>query len=994
MKVAVFLKPLHLCGFIVLFFGCSIASLAQTTLTFSYTGTPQTFTVPPCVYSIHVKAWGAGGSGGGADSYGGAVGGAGASIESDIPVVPGQILTIIVGGGAGPGGSGGGCCAGIAGWGNGVFDGGNGGVTGGSGGSGGGGGGGGGTGLSNGLTPLLVAAGGGGGSGGGQYSSGATGGGGGQDGNASPGSCNSPGLTGASPSGNGSVGANKGGGDGGGGGGGGGGYNGGTGGGVATGCDCGACGGGGGSSWASGTIANTIITNGNGQTPGNSTDPDLPAGVAIGGGTSTSGGNGFLALVFNGAPNVNFGKTTVCSGNVNLFTDSTLNSSGTITSWTWDFGDGSPVNSTQSPSYTYGSGGTYNVTLIVNNSFSCADTLTKVVQVYYTPVAGFTNSNTCFGDSMYFTNTSVVDVSTSIASYSWDFGDGSASGNLQNPGHNYALSSTFNVTLVATTVDGCSNAISIPVNVYDAPVSSFTFGSVCAGLDSAHFINTTTNPTMGTVANWYWDFGDATPPNTTIWSPSHLYSSAGNYQVTLITYSSNGCSDTALNTITVFPVPQADFSFADVCLHQAINFHDSTTLSGGTIASWSWDFGDGSPPDIAQNPSHTYANAGTYSVVLTATSNNGCQDSITKNIVVHPLPHPEFSSLNVCEGNTMQFNNLSTIPNTDAIQSYSWNFGDGSSFNTNLSPSHLYAGVGAYTIWLFDVSTFGCKDSISKIRVVNPKPVVSFTASDTIRCEPVCADLQNLSIIATGNNAAFLWNFGDGSGGSTSQNPHHCFNNDSVFAPIAYSVSLTVTSDSGCVTTLAKNNYITVFPMPVAVCTASEYTIVEGNTTQLHATGGGSYHWLPSTGLSCDTCQSPIASPMQNITYCVRVSGLHACADSACVTINVEKFCPELTVPNAFSPNNDGHNDKYCLHGWSGCIKKFNIIIFDRWGAKVFESDDPEFCWDGASAAFVSTQGSKPTENPMNSNVFVYFIKATDNNGKQLTKKGNITLIQ
>ena len=119
--------------------------IAQNTLSFSYTGAVQTFTVPGCVDIIHVKAWGAGGSGGGADSYGGAAGGAGGYIISDIPVTAGQVLSVIVGGGAGPGT---GCVAcsggGPAGWGGGLIGGGSGGNAGCSPCSGGGGGGGGG----------------------------------------------------------------------------------------------------------------------------------------------------------------------------------------------------------------------------------------------------------------------------------------------------------------------------------------------------------------------------------------------------------------------------------------------------------------------------------------------------------------------------------------------------------------------------------------------------------------------------------------------------------------------------------------------------------------------------------------------------------------------------------------------------------------------------------------------------------------------------------
>ena len=477
-----------------------LSCYAQIIQSYTYTGAVQTFIVPGCVDTIHVKAWGAGGSGGGADSYGGAVGGAGAYVKSDIAVTAGQVLTIIVGGGAGPGT---GCVAcsggGSAGWGGGLVAGGRGGNAGCSPCSGGGGGGGGAAAIYNGASPLIVAGGGGGGSGGGQFSSGGPGGAAGVNGSPSPGSCSGVGITGASSNGNGNQGQDKGGGDGAGGGAGGGGYNGSSGGSAPPSCDCGGCGGGGGGSWSSGI--NTTITNGSGLTPGNSTDPALPAGAAIGGGTSTKGGDGFLQLIFNGAPHVAFGGTSVCAGDATQFTDSTTNVSGTITTRAWDFGDGSPVNTTLNPSHTYPNPGNYTVKLIENNSVGYADTLTKSVKVFYNPIVTFTHNDVCLGDSMHFVNTSSVDPSTSIASYLWVFGDGSPTSNLKNPAHYYSIKGTYTVTLVATSADGCSIAAIVTVKTFDTPTSLFTFSNTCLS-NSAVFTNASTPPTMGTLSGW------------------------------------------------------------------------------------------------------------------------------------------------------------------------------------------------------------------------------------------------------------------------------------------------------------------------------------------------------------------------------------------------------------------------------------------------------------------------------------------------------------
>ena len=100
----------------------------------------------------------------------------------------------------------------------------------------------------------------------------------------------------------------------------------------------------------------------------------------------------------------------------------------------------------------------------------------------------------------------------------------------------------------------------------------------------------------------------------------------------------------------------------------------------------------------------------------------------------------------------------------------------------------------------------------------------------------------------------------------------------------------------------------------------------------------------------------------------------------------VENPCPgtnDLKVPNAFSPNGDGHNDQICLQGWNGCVTDFKIVIYDRWGEKVFESDDPAFCWTG----IYKTKMLDPA-------VFVYYITANLPSNEKITKKGNISLIR
>ncbi len=686
-------------------------------------------------------------------------------------------------------------------------------------------------------------------------------------------------------------------------------------------------------------------------------------------------------------PLAGFTFTNKCNGTAVPFNStSTINTPGVIAQWNWNFGDNT-IASGSSTSHTYSSPGNYNVTLIINSSNFCADTIMQQVKVFNNPAAGFMHSDVCFRDTMRFANTSTVSLPAVIAGYLWDFGDNGPTSILQSPVHDYTSHGNYNVTLVATTADGCSNALAVPVNVFDAPSSAFTFSNTCL-FDSAVFVNASANPTMGAISNWSWNFGDTSPLNTTVGNPHHLYASPGNYQVTLITHSSNlGCPDTLKRPITVFPMPAAKFVFRNVCLNQPMNFFDSSTVSLGSIAGWSWSFGDGTALVTLQNPNHTYILPGTYTVSLIVTTSDGCKDTVTKNVVVHALPVAQFNTASVCSGTAVHFSDVSHILATDTIQSWRWNFGDGTVFNTNQNSTHLYAAPGSFVVQLFIVSKFGCVDSTIKTSVVNPNPVVNFKGDDTVGCEPVCVNFQNLSSVLTGTNTAWLWTFGSGNGSSILKDPSHCYDNDSVFSAMFFNVTLKATSDSGCVTTLSKNNYIAVYPNPNAV-----FTVLPESASIINpiisvrdlSTGTDFWHWNFGNG---DTTSVHNPSPhtfADTGTYIItlKASTLFNCIDSTFQTIVIE---PDFLfyIPNSFTPNDDGINDVFSGKGIF--IKDYEMMIFDRWGNLIFYTNDINKGWDGTA-----NHGTETSQR----DVYVYSIKITDYNKLKHSYKGSVTLVR
>ncbi len=161
-------------------------------------------------------------------------------------------------------------------------------------------------------------------------------------------------------------------------------------------------------------------------------------------------------------------------------------------------------------------------------------------------------------------------------------------------------------------------------------------------------------------------------------------------------------------------------------------------------------------------------------------------------------------------------------------------------------------------------------------------------------------------------------------------------------------------------------------------------TIDVGSSTQLTATGGGTYLWSPTTGLSCTTCANPIANPTTTTIYTVIVKDANNCSATDSIKITVVEppiKCNSIFVPTAFSPNGDGENELECVFG--DCIQTLYFVIYDRWGEKVFETSDSKFCWDG-----------KYKGKEMNTAVFVYYLNAVLLSGEKITKKGNVNLIR
>ena len=170
-------------------------------------------------------------------------------------------------------------------------------------------------------------------------------------------------------------------------------------------------------------------------------------------------------------------------------------------------------------------------------------------------------------------------------------------------------------------------------------------------------------------------------------------------------------------------------------------------------------------------------------------------------------------------------------------------------------------------------------------------------------------------------------------------------------------------------------------PPPVVNVSASSPVVLEGDTVQLTATGALTYLWSPSTGLSCTACPSPLATPPQTITYQVTGTDGNGCSTTRSITIDVDILCAELFVPSIFSPNGHGpgKNEQLCV--LNDCIAEMDFGVYNRWGQLVFETKDPQQCWDG-------TKDGKE----VSTGVYTFRLYAKLLNGVTVRKAGNVTL--
>ena len=458
-----------------------------------------------------------------------------------------------------------------------------------------------------------------------------------------------------------------------------------------------------------------------------------------------------------------------------------------------------PTFSGPNPTYTFAQPGVYVVAQFGFNSCG-ADTSYQIIDVRPKANVQFSfPSPICGGDTIVFQNNSTLSAGN-IWGYKWTFGDGDSS-LFSSPSHYYDSAGVYTVCLTVYTDAGCDSTYCQQMTVFGTPLADFTFtNNVCQNLQPIQFTNLSTNGT-GNIISYEWFFGDggvATQIN-----PQYIYQAPGTYDVKLVVTNDNGCKDSLIQPITIYPVPVADFSFVytsgDSCgVPQTIQFTNNSNGAGGYYWDFDWNNNPGQDTSIQMHPSFTYTQPGYYDVMLISKNGLGCEDTIIQRINIHPLPDPNFTP-NVtagCAPLTVFFNNTTKLPQgfTDSIY-YTWYFGDGTS-TTQSNPEHRFINPGTYSVKLVAQTENSCEDSVRYVGLITVYPVPEPQFVYTIK-EFGIYQYTNLTKGGTPPYQSYFWDFDDGLT-STEKDPLHEFDIDRVGWEQGFRVCLTVVDANGC----------------------------------------------------------------------------------------------------------------------------------------------------------------------------------------------------
>ena len=480
----------------------------------------------------------------------------------------------------------------------------------------------------------------------------------------------------------------------------------------------------------------------------------------------------------------------------------------------------------------------------------------------------------------------------------------------------------------------------------------------------------TSRVTTGTITSIAWDLGNGEIGST---SPYSTIFNKGSYDVTLETSTDNGCSSQFERTIEIVgPEGEINVDRNAICPGDMIAFSVDNPIDVDSVV---WFFGDGLVDSSnVLNIEHKYeSNNIPSSYQVTATfvlyNNDGCE-----------LPDNTTIDFYQVEAGFEVYNEDGVIDNLFCIDEpilladtslnadiYSWDFGDGAS-SGNASPSYSFQTQGTYTIeQIVENSTWGCVDTVTADITIEGLPDTGLVLSHDTLC---LGETFTASVGTPDASSSYVWT---PSGETTS--------NISMLPDTTFLLSLIETNYAGCISSL--DSLITVI-QPYAF-NDWDTTIQEGKTARLPIIlldSAYNFELFPLEGLSCLDCPYPNVSPLEDVTYNLRIRDNYGCFDDT-YDLTVFVIPPSfISMPQSFTPNGDGVNDEVFVKGWYlEELQEFKI--FNRWGEMIFSTNDMKVGWDGTFNGKLQT-----------TDVYVYKIKAVGVDGNVVQKEGYLNLMK
>lgn len=526
--------------------------------------------------------------------------------------------------------------------------------------------------------------------------------------------------------------------------------------------------------------------------------------------------------------------------------------------------------------------------LITDVATGCDTTLTRQIFVPHTPYAEFDSDDVCLGDVSQFKNKSTLKGDGYIQT-DWEFNDPDVTITDDNSDikDGFWKYSTYgqDIYVEMTVYNGLYPKFTYvdvdTIVVTPKPLIDFKVFNACEGTP-IKIKNSTTLPVSSNIT-YKWDFGGEA--SYTGKEPEHLFTTAGQRKISVVA-SSNGCSAELIKNAYQFEMPAAGFSSEGECNFVNVDFINESTIENGASMGYAWDF-NSVAISREESPSYAFASAGAKTVTLTATSEFGCENVVSKIVNLNVSPEADFTFDNACNLTPIQFTRTGTA---NASQStWKWDF-DGQSTSGQENPTFLFSKVGSKQVTLTINDLNGCANSITKEIDVVLQAVADFEAGSV--CEGDEAIFTNKSIVAAGD-LTYVWTFGDGpTATSTDLSPTYAYS-----TPRTYNVTLEAIVEGGCSDKITKP--VTVNPAPVAAFTF----VKDGRSVVFDGPeGNDEYRWTFGDGgkdQSEDPTYTYVNQDKATMEACLATKE-GECWNESCETISINLVgVEELTKNNA-----------------------------------------------------------------------------------------------